>query len=404
MEKRRTATSGQMFSYLFTAAVGDLVVPILTVFLPLLTLEVGGNFFEVGIVGGISYVTSSFLPYLMGRYSDKFRSKHALLAASFAITASTSLVYLLASNPIEVIVARAVEGVGWSMLWPTLQSAVTTATDDKGRSLSIYNSVWSGAYAVGPIAAGLFATIGSLRIVFVATSVLLALGLIVNLGFHNANRESKEASPIVDVIPDSNKSEIRVEPPEKGRADTSFYFFAILVSAFAVSILLTFFPAIVNLAGIPVFTISVITSGYGILRFLFYLMTTYKQFRNRLFSRKHVENFVLVLVIGVAISSACLIFFDRNPFLSFLAFGIIGAAYSIVSTIAQSKIIAEAEFPRTGEAAGVFEISIGIGTFLGPTIAGVLLQFGKISPFLTPSFGIGAFVIFSITKLTSRRN
>jgi MFS family permease len=401
MQSAATST-WQVLSYLVSAAVGDLAVPALAVFLPLLTLAVGGNFLEVGIVGGISYVSYSFLPYLMGRYSDRFHSKHLMLAGSFAITTCTSLVYAFATSPVEIIIARAIEGVGWSMLWPTLQSVIATASIDKNRGLSVYNSVWSAAYAVGPILAGLFATIGSLRIVFILTSVILSVGLLVNLRFANS-RSVPSSEEISFVSEKTDNSTITSTGLSRSTFGITFYFFALLISAFTISIMLTFFPPVGELNGISVFAISVITSGYGLFRFLFFALTTNKSYRNRLFARAKSEYLIALIVLGIAGASASLVVFDRNPTPSFFAFAAIGAAYSIVSTIAQSKIIAEAELLRTGEAAGVFEISIGIGTFLGPTIAGILSQFVGISPFLTPAFGVSIFVIYSLSKILHER-
>lgn len=387
--RSQTKTESKMFlGYLASAALGDILVSTNIFFLPILAVVVGADVLEVGVVGGASYAVYAFMPFVMGRYSDRFRSKYRLLLLSFSIIALVSLVYAFASNPYELIAARLFEGIGWSMVWPVLQSGLVHLPGDKKRILSIYNSVWAATYASGPLIAGFLASLGSIRYVFYLTTLVAASGAILNLAFYNVDTET---------VSDSSEPDQKIEPkqssapPNKG--DLRRYFLAVVVAAMAVGTTLTFFGPYARSVGMPIFILGLVSAGYGFGRFVFFLLSVSGRFRSKLLHPQFKDTLIVCLLI--LISTLCVSFLlgDRIGGISFLAFLVIGSSYAVVVTIVQAITVAEAPASQTGAIAGMLESSVGIGTFFGPVLAGALAKYLLISPFYVPIFPTIFFIV-----------
>jgi MFS family permease len=389
--RSQTKTESKMFlGYLASAALGDILVSTNIFFLPILAVEVGGDILEVGVVGGASYAVYAFMPFVMGRYSDRFRSKYRLLLLSFSIITVVSLVYAFASNPYELIAARLFEGIGWSMVWPVLQSGLVHLPGDKKRILSVYNSVWAATYASGPLIAGFLASLGSIRYVFYLTTLVAASGSILNLMFYNVETETETETS-------NSETDQRIEldqsstPPNKG--DLRRYFLAVVVAAMAVGTTLTFFGPYARSVGMPVFILGLVSAGYGFGRFVFFLLSVSGRFRSKILHPQFKD--ALIVCLLTLISALCVSFLvgDRIGGISFLAFLTIGSSYAVVVTIVQAITVAEAPGSQTGAIAGMLESSVGIGTFFGPVLAGALAKYFLISPFYVPIFPMIFFIV-----------
>ncbi|HKW04959.1 MAG TPA: MFS transporter [Nitrososphaerales archaeon] len=399
--RSQSKTESKMFlGYLASAALGDILVSTNIFFLPILAVEVGGDVLEVGVVGGASYAVYAFMPFVMGRYSDTFRSKYRLLLLSFSIIAMVSLVYAFASNPYELIAARLFEGIGWSMVWPVLQSGLVHLPGDKKRILSVYNSVWAATYASGPLIAGFLASLGSIRYVFYLTTLVAASGAILNLTFYNVETET-------EIETNNSEPDQRIEldqsstPQNKG--DLRRYFLAVVVAAMAVGTTLTFFGPYARSVGMPIFILGLVSAGYGFGRFVFFLLSVSGRFRSKILHPRFKDALIVCLLI--LISALCVSFLvgDRIGGISFLAFLAIGSSYAVVVTIVQAITVAEAPGSQTGAIAGMLESSVGIGTFFGPVLAGAVAKYLSISPFYVPIFPMIFFIIAFYFMKNKRR-
>src|SRR6266487_3045199 len=87
-------------NHLISAFVSDLVFPIFIIFLPLLAVELGVNGLELGLLGGIPYVTFIFMPFIVGRFADKVHSAQSLLIFAFSILTVLSFLYIVIPDPL----------------------------------------------------------------------------------------------------------------------------------------------------------------------------------------------------------------------------------------------------------------------------------------------------------------
>lgn len=413
-------SGGSFYIYLFSAFVADFFFPFFYIFVPLLAYHLGADPLEIGLVGGSVYATYFFLPVMIGRFSDRLGTRRLFITVALSILALVSFVYAVASSPITLIIGRVFEGVAWAILWPTLMAGVTHGEDTSGdprKSLSLYNSVWSGAAILGPPVGSLLVLLTSYQMTFSITSAMLAISVAVNLlPLHrHRNREARlqrgEATTstsdfgfppsVVAPHPRDRVEQVSHEAKRRRPQDVAWYVTANALSSMTWVIMFTFFSPYSESIGIPVLLLGAIGLAATLGRFLAYFATTRRTFRVRLVEKKTRNRNLLVLLLLLSLSSLLFlspVHFLAFYFVSFAAFGVVDA---MVSTIAQVGIIAEATMDKAGAAAGLFESSTGIVSLFGPVIAGAIAGSSLVVPLLFPALGIyltilgfGAVVLF----------
>jgi len=386
-------SSATFYRNLFSAFIGDISVPIFAIFLPLLANSLGASPLEVGIVGGANYSIFMFMPFILGRLANKRSTRRFFVVGSFSILTAASLLYVVISNPIALIATRLFEGVAWSMLWPSIEVALTLDSGkDPRSSLGTYNFVWSFAAAMGPIVGSVLVFFGTIRLAFVITSIMMIAALVANLiPLLFSRNDSDEPTnyvirpqPVkVTAGPENEKTEVRVyNPPSR-----LFYLATTATGAASATILFTFFPSYFQTISSSILLVGVVTFGYGLARFLGYAFAGRESVRQRISDLANRKK-VLFLTLGVSCFSSLLLFVpDRTGTVEFISFALVGVGYAIVMSICQIGMIAEAPPERRGTGAGMLESSIGTGAFLGPVIAGAISAHSLSNAFLVPSVG-----------------
>ena len=117
-----------------------------------------------------------------GSLSDRFGRKGMLLAG-LAVFGLASVAGGLTANPGQLIVARAVMGVGSAMVFPStlsLISNVFTQRGERARAIGLWGAITGAAIALGPIAGGWLLQLSGWRSIFFAMTPVAALaGLLV---------------------------------------------------------------------------------------------------------------------------------------------------------------------------------------------------------------------------------
>lgn len=386
--------------YLFSAFIGDLTLPIFSLFVPLFAYELGANPLEVGLVGGASYGVYSFMPFVIGRYSDRMKKRRNLLVLSLSVLGATSVLYSLAASPTFLIILRVVEGIGWSVLWPTIDALIREDTSRETRkSFSIYNSVWSTAAAIGPLAgATMVAVLMDVRYVFVLTAVLSGVAALVNLVGLIGKRESSSRTDKVESNTSSAHGALQVtdtEPSPHGgiSATQKFCMIAIALVMASRSTIFTFFPPLARSVGLSVFAIGVIAFVSGLVMTLTFVATTREKIRSKLLQSKRARMNALVALGLASVAGVLPIIPDSSGMLGLVSFALMGMATAMTITLAQAGMIISSDLKQIGRNSGLFESAIGIGSALGPIFAGLISGTSFFLPFLIPSIGIIAIPI-----------
>jgi MFS family permease len=396
---------GNFRRYLFSAFTGNLSLPIYALFVPLLASREGASLFEIGIVGGASNAVYSFLPFIMGRFSDRKGSRKFFIVASFLVLTIVSASYAFISIPIYLIVARVFEGIGWAMLWPAMDAAVSKDVEsiEPKKAFSLYNATWSCAAALGPLIGSAFIFLTSIRDSFFLTVFIMGITSVVNLvPLLKGNDGKKKYSEKLEQRAYSKSEITRLPVNSRGAPGYAFYGAACALASVSSGVLFTFFASYGRSIGISILLIGLITFSYGFVRFLFYLLTINEQVRYALLRQdKRVRNMILALAM-TSVSSLIVSFRDPTGFSYIAAYGVVGVGISIVFAIAQAGMIAESSPDKYGRSAGLFESSIGFGACFGPIIGGAISGSSLAVPFIVPPIG---FVIFlAAFPLITRRS
>jgi MFS family permease len=375
-------------SLLVLSFAGDIVSPIFALYLPLYAFQLGADALEIGLVGGVAWVSYSFVPYLIGRYSDKLRRRKAFIAISMAMLTACSFSYVFVGSPLQLIALRLLEGVAWSILWPIVDVSISEDVSmESNKALSIYNTVWSTAGAVGPLLGGLLLLFVELRYVFLVTALLMAVATIVTVSFFH---ERSSMGPITGVDPGGRTPSTGVGVKKKPSHYTPrFWIFvtAMILISSTRGVLFTFYPTLAQSQGVSYTLIALIGFTFGACRVAVFALSTSDGLRRFLLDDENIKKIIMVSLTVSAIGGTLPLISDRTGVVGFLAFGIVAFASAFIVITSQANFISRAESHNRGAGAGIFESSIGIGIAIGPTVAG-FVSGGSISlPFLAAPIG-----------------
>jgi MFS family permease len=370
--------------YLFSSFAANLVLPFFYLYLPLLASILHASVLEIGLVGGSANAVYSFMPFLMGRFSDRRGARKFIIASSFAILTTVSFLYVIVPDPISLILLRFLEGIGWAMLWPAVEAAISNDPSSDSRwSLSVFNLTWSAASAVGPLIGSVLIFFVSIRFAYVFTSGILLCVLALNVYSLFVPGNGSPAKSHAETLS-------KPEQALTGRKiSTAFYMLSTALCAVISGVLSTFFTPYARSIGISILTVGVITFIYGLVRFFVYVMIVNPKFRHSLLDPAGRLAKMLVTVVAMSLSSVLFTIYDPSGVLYTISFAIVGGGYSIIYAVSQVALVSEKATPeRAGRGAGLFESSIGIGASLGPIVAGAISGTSLTTPFLVPSLSL----------------
>ena len=386
--------SGEFKRDLVSSFNANLILPLYSVFLPLLAYALKASAFEVGLVGGAANAVYCFMPFVMGHFADRGNARRFFVTTSFVLLSVISISYIYVQNPATLIVTRIFEGVGWAMLWPAIEAAIRDSTTDARRALSIFNLTWSSSAAVGPLIGSIIVFVSTIREAFVVSSAVMIVTLLLNLAPIVLKR-SKDVV-VMRTTPISD----HVQTPRYG---AKLYVPSMILAAITVGVLYTFLPEYAKSIHVSILLVGVATFTFGFARFLVYLLTTKERLRaSLLHSRNRARNVVISLVI-MSLSSLLMFVNDSSGLVYVAAAAIGGACFSVVYAVSQASIIAEAAPEKVGRSAGMFESSIGIGQSLGPVIGGAIAMGSYSTPFVVPSLSLVVFLV-ALPLLVRRRD
>ena len=379
---------------LLTSFIGNFVGPIFAILLPLLAYKLGADVFEVGLVGGVSSSLYAFVPFIAGSYSDRLRTRRAFILIALVLLAASSALYTVATDPVEIILFRVFEGMGWSILWPTLDTVVSEdRSRDPRRSLTIFNVTLSTASIVGPLVGGfLVFTFSDLRYVFVATTIMLAAALTINVVSGWFVRSLRGAPHDANGRGDGGGSATSLPPGSENPSQRARHILLLIVVLIFLSsvrgILFAFLPSLGQSVGVPEFLLVSIAFAFGTGRTFSFALSLRDDLRDRIFGTGSVgRNVLLFLTIGTVAGIIPLIP-DRTGAIYVASMAMAGIATGSVTGMVQVEVIAKADSWRKGRGAGLLESSIGIGMAGGPILAGAAAQGSLSAPFLFVPLGL----------------
>jgi MFS family permease len=386
-------SSSRFVVLLFSSAIADVMIPIFSIFLPLFAVTLGANSLELGLVGGTSYAVYSFMPFVMGHFSDRRGSRKFFIITSLLILCIVSLLYAASNSAVSLIVVRVFEGVGWAMLWPAMEAAIVEDSSREPKSsLAIFNYVWSAGAALGPGLGTLLVTTSSYRTAFLASGALLVVPIILNGVIFLRERGAISQGSSGRAKPGSGErqtlsSSIRRVFSYGGERRSFAVWSSLTLNALVTAtsaIFFTFFGPYATSIGLTLVLVGAATSAFGVVRFFTYVTLARQSLTQKLFDgRVRIRNLVVFACVA-SLSSLFFLIRDSTGAVYFLAFALFAIGNSAVYAMSQTTLIAETASEQRGAGAGLFESSIGVGGMIGPIAAGAVSSSSLSTAFAVP--------------------
>ncbi len=182
-----TMTDGTVYSMLIICSIShflnDMIQSIIPSIYPMLKVQYGFSFAQIGTITLAFQMTSSILQPFTGLYADKHPRPYAL-SVGMCFTLMGLILLAFSDNFYLILLAVSVSGIGSSVFHPTASRVAQMASGGK-KSLaqSIFQVGGNGGQAIGPLlAAIIILPLGQHAISFFSIAALLAALIMLRLG------------------------------------------------------------------------------------------------------------------------------------------------------------------------------------------------------------------------------
>jgi DHA1 family multidrug resistance protein-like MFS transporter len=355
-----------------------IVVPLL----PIYADQMGASALEIGLINaGFSLTILVTLPF-MGRLSDRFGRK-VFLCTGLAILTVSSLLFIWAQNPTQLILVRIAQGLGASMHLPIAQAYLgdITPKGEEGKWMGHFNAILFSGISLGPLFGGVLTDLFSITTTFLVMSALCLIGLVAVIIFlpEVAKRMvAKQEGSILDGL-------------RKSRIMKGVFFFRIALG-FSNACMLTFLPLFGSQLGLSVFLIGLLIATRTPLA----LLQSYTGALSDRYSRRGL------ITAG---SITAIIFITLTPvssgfWLLLVMYALMSIGVAFAMPAANAYVVEEGRVFGMGASMALFMMAMQIGNGFGPIILGSIVDFMGIdsafySAAIILTLGIIAFIWFS---------
>ncbi|HKI84882.1 MAG TPA: MFS transporter [Candidatus Krumholzibacteria bacterium] len=172
---------------LSAARLGDAIGnSLLFIVIPLYVAELPAPWFHVpesvrvGILISLYGIVNSVLQPVMGSLSDRFQRRKIFILAGLFVMALSTFLFIFASRFVDLLLLRAIQGVGVAITIPASMALMTSAThkSSRGGSMGIYSTMRIVGFATGPLIGGFLHVRYGFDAAFLAGTGFILLGMI----------------------------------------------------------------------------------------------------------------------------------------------------------------------------------------------------------------------------------
>lgn len=348
-----------------------LVTPLITGF----TGSLGGSAALMGVVGGLMNVVSLVCRPLLGGLADRV-SRYRLSLAGAACMALACALYVMAPNPAVVVVARVVNGVGFSCCSVSMSTWFCSLLPPGrvGSGMGIYGTMNALGMAVAPaLGVALLGSVGY-RPAFVVAALFSTAIMVLVQFVGDRGLPPRAASGEKGAEAEEDAGAEKDVGAEKGRASAArprlveprVVPVALIIMLFAIPYCATqsFLVNYVAARGLAV-SVSLFFPAYAVI-----LLVLRVALRD-LFDTKPFSFFVGVASVSAAVGIGALALAANDALLMVAALGLAGG-YGVMSSVCQSTALKLARPGAEGLANGTYYIGLDLGMSFGPMLGGVL--------------------------------
>jgi DHA1 family multidrug resistance protein-like MFS transporter len=132
-------------------------------YLPLYALTIHLSIFEIGVIAGGQGVASVLTRPIMGRRSDRVKSRAPLIVAGSLLCIGMLTAIPYATSFAVLLALAAVFGLGTGIVTPSTMAAIgdLVKKGNYGSAMGVFGSLWDTGHATGPLVFGfLLAALG----------------------------------------------------------------------------------------------------------------------------------------------------------------------------------------------------------------------------------------------------
>ncbi|MFW9956608.1 MAG: MFS transporter [Candidatus Odinarchaeota archaeon] len=317
--------------------------------------DLGGSGFLAGFAMGSFGLVYMVSPSIGGKISDRIGRKKSLFIATVAYIAVLVL-YPLGRTPIDLIIIRALEGIVYGFIAPSIEGMVAELSpESQAVTLGNFSTSWSAGMIVSPFligyVTGLYGVFSSIYVIIAVEFVSLGIigGLLQKYRMKTTFREARKNS----------------DKPRPIHSKTSARFIASYLSiglwGVVSTVILALLPRYVEGLGYA-------TEDFGNLLMIWNGVRT---FAFILCARLPERTMGSVIISGAVLSgiSSLMVYAIADIWVWGLAMAISGAAVGFSYLGALFLIVSATEDEKGGHA-GLVESMGGVGLFLGPIVGG----------------------------------
>ena len=309
-------------------------------------------------------------PIFAGYIADKV-NRAWLYSLGITLIALVTITLTRARSVADIVILRSAAGLAFAFFWPTSEVLVADLASEENRlkEMGVYSVFWSSGFLIGPILGGLILQAYSYTWLFVTSFVLITSALVTAVAWvvprhtrRNRHNPTADFSGSLSIM----------------KSLTSWYM-VILCYGIIASVVTSIVPGYANLVGIDPALIGILFSAYSLARIFVYAMVGRLQY----FGEKKVL-LTVSAVFGVGI--LCIgIFPGFDGFL--LGLVLIGCCSATMFPLMINLVSRHFPSEKLGIAVGSYEAVYGLGSAMGPILAGSLALLAGVR---------WAFVLFSL--------
>lgn len=370
--------------------------------------SVGAAAVLTGIIGGLMNMCSIVCRPAVGNMSDHI-SKYRLALAGVILTVAACTGYVIATDPVVIVIARIINGIGFSCCSVCMSTwlANMLPADKIGSGMGLYGMMNALAMAAAPaLGVWIYQALGYHAAFIAALVFAVATGVIIQFISDKGEPEADDAGSI---SPDGTRAASRTDdtyhdPEMPGRThrisilDRRVLPITAIIMLFAIPYCATqsFIVSYTETKGLPVH-VSLFFPLYAVA--LLILRMTLKGS----FDRKPFRTF-LFAGAACAFCSIGLLTFMQNNVLMILAAIFMAGGYGIMCSVCQSTAMLLVEKNRRGIANSTYYVGLDLGMAAGPVIGGFLYGHLDIALFY-PALAVTVpliLMVYAVSKNTFR--
>ena len=341
---------------IFSISMGAGVV---TPIIPLYARSLGASYVGIGLIGASYAIVYMMLAIPSGKLSDRI-GRRVVIAASACLSGVASILYLLAGSVNHLILIRAIEGMVWTLFWPSIEALTTeiSGLPSAGKAMGLSTASYGFGSMIGGFLGGLIVTCFGFRATFV---LYLALSVVTAL-LTVAIREEGSSKRSFKAIGTSS-----TQPLTWNKATLVLACAVSVAYSIVLGIVLTLFPVYAEGLAMETFWIGVLFATFWLGRIISFICA------GRLSDKLGRKAVLAPALVGSAVASLLVALSGEIGLLSgaILIMGIsLGALFPVTIALISDVVSSS----RRGMAMGFFEASSGLGMLIGPAVGGVMAE------------------------------